>query len=324
MSTRFTRREAIKALGAASALGAIGVHPSAAQDQASRTRRRVLRVAHLTDIHVEPERNAPVGLASCLRHVQSLKDKPELILFGGDAVMDSFEADDARTKVQWDLWKKIFKDECSLPVQACIGNHDIWGGNKAKSRTTGDEPNYGKKRAMENFAIAERYRSFESPRGEWHFIVLDSAQVDGDGYKAVLDEPQFEWLASDLKSVDPKTPVLVLSHIPIVSATVIVGAADQPRSEWNISGSLLHLDAIRLKNLFNAHPNVKLCLSGHVHLVDRVDYNGVSYLCNGAVSGAWWKGKNKECSEGYAVIDLFDDGTFEHQYITYGWQAAPA
>jgi hypothetical protein len=54
--------------------------------------------------------------------------------------------------------------------------------------------------------------------------------------------------------------------------------------------------------------------------VDRAEYNGVTYICDGAVCGAWWKGNHAECDEGYGVFDLFDDGTFAHRYITYGWQ----
>ena len=41
----------------------------------------------------------------------------------------------------------------------------------------------------------------------------------------------------------------------------------------------------------------------------------------GAVSGAWWKGPKDRCAEGYGLFDLFDDGTFKHQYVPYGWQA---
>jgi 3',5'-cyclic-AMP phosphodiesterase len=69
------------------------------------------------------------------------------------------------------------------------------------------------------------------------------------------------------------------------------------------------------------HPNVKLCLSGHTHLVDRLDYTGVSYFCNGAVSGAWWKGAWQGCEPGYALVNLYDDGSFEREYVVYGAKA---
>src|ERR1700679_2756651 len=52
-------------------------------------RKRLLRIAHLTDIHVQPQNPAPKAFAQALHDVQNMKDRPELILFGGDAVMDA-------------------------------------------------------------------------------------------------------------------------------------------------------------------------------------------------------------------------------------------
>ncbi len=79
----------------------------------------------------------------------------------------------------------------------------------------------------------------------------------------------------------------------------------------------MHLDAAAITDLFADNPNVKLCLSGHIHLRDVVQYNGVTYICNGAVSGNWWKGSYKQTQPGFGVIDLFEDGTFSHQYLPY-------
>jgi hypothetical protein len=100
-------------------------------------------------------------MIACLHHVQSLKDKPALILTGGDSVFDSYEADDARTTLQWNLWNAALKNENGIPVRSCIGNHDIWGINKLASKTTGAEPNHGKKRAVEMLHLPERYYSFD-------------------------------------------------------------------------------------------------------------------------------------------------------------------
>lgn len=305
-------------MGAAALLGGLPIRAHA--QTPTPARKRSIRIAHLTDIHVQPERKADQGMIACLHHVQRLRDKPDLILTGGDSIMDSFESTDSRTKLQWDIWHRNLKDECSLPVKSAIGNHDIWGWKKSRSKATGEEPNYGKKRATEMLRLDERYYSFD--QGGWHFIVLDSTQSDGgEGYRAFLDDEQFDWLRRNLQSTAAGTPVLVLSHIPIISASAILWSKRDNRGDFTIAGSLVHQDGIKIKDLFAKHRNVKLCLSGHLHHVDRVDYNGVTYLCNGAVSGNWWKGRHKDCDEGYAVIDLFDDGTFEHQYITYGWKA---
>lgn len=326
---KLSRRELLKSAAAAAvAAGVLGdaerlwaenVPAASVTGAVPSSRKRVLRLAHLTDIHVQPERHAKQGLAACLRHVQAQKDRPDLILSGGDTIMDGFEQTKERTQTQWTLLKQVLKEECRTPIEFCIGNHDIWGWHKERSKTTGDEPGYGKTWAMDEFGIAERFRSFD--RAGWHFVVLDSVFPKGNGYTARLDDAQFEWLAGDLAAVKKTTPVCVLSHIPIISASAYMLGSNEKSGNWSIPGSYVHIDARKIKDLFLKHPNVKVCLSGHLHLVDRVDYNGVSYLCNGAVSGNWWKGRHQECDEGYAMLNLFDDGTFEREYVAYGWQA---
>lgn len=321
MNNQFSRREALSAAGLAAAGLILPLPVSGAISSRffrAQAPRRSIRLAHLTDIHVQPELKADQGFAACLDHAQSLGDKPQLILTGGDSVMDCFDAGADRTKVQWDIWKKTLKDNCSIPVESSVGNHDVWGWNKAKSKTTGDEPLYGKKMAEEMFG-ANRYRSFD--KAGWHFVVLDSIFPSGESYLGKLDDEQFEWLAGDLASTNPKTPVLVLSHIPIVSVTAFFFSEKYKDNHHQVPGSWMHEDAYRLTALFSKHKNVKAALSGHMHLVDRCEYNGVTYLCDGAVCGNWWKGRHKECDEGYAMVDLFEDGTVAREYHTYGWKA---
>lgn len=323
MSEGITRRGVIKAAAGATAGAALwsGVGMAQVRGQADtvKPRRRVLRFAHLTDIHVKPERGAGDGMVAALHHAQSLDDPPELIFNGGDGIMDALGATKSRTQLQWDLWHSILKNECSLPVEHCIGNHDIWGWYQDKSETTGDEPMWGKAWALEGYGLDKPYRSFD--RAGWHFIVLDSVQLreGGGAYTAKLDDEQFEWLAEDLQKVDAATPIIVISHIPIVSVTPAFFRDYFKDNKTQVPGALLHTDMHRIKDLFYRHKNVRLCLSGHIHLVDRVEYLGVTYICGGAVSGAWWGGNWHECDEGYGVIDLYDDGGFGYQYVPYGW-----
>lgn len=323
------RRDLLAGLGGAAAigLGSAALGPASAEPPA---RRRAMRLAFITDVHLTAKGPAVQGFTACLRHLQNLEDKPHAIFCGGDAIMDGFAADYAQTKRQWELWQKVIKAECSLPLECCIGNHDIWGGNRTKSGTTGTEPLYGRKWAMNVFGIASPYRSFD--RAGWHFIFLDSTRILDDGagdpaklnygYAGQLDAEQLAWLADDLEKVPSQTPVCLVSHIPIVSvAAFFTGATGKEQlvreGNYVVPGSWMHLDARELKDLFAGHPNVKLCLSGHLHLEDRAQYNAVGYLCNGAVCGAWWKGPFRECREGYALVDLFDDGSFESRYLSY-------
>ncbi len=322
-TSRFpSRRDLLRYAGAAALLaGGQSTGLLAADTPRPAGGRRALRIAHLTDVHVQPERKAGEGLSACLHHIQE-QAKPELIIGTGDAIMDSMEADEARVKTQWDMWQRVWKSECSLPSEHCIGNHDVWGIHKAGSKTTGNEPLYGKQWVMSNNHWEKPYRSFD--RAGWHFIALDSITVLENGYSGKLDDEQFAWLSDDLGRVDARTPVLVFSHIPLLSAAAFYDGQHEKNGDWKVSGGIMHIDARRLKDLFKKHPNVKLCLSGHLHLVDRVDYLGVSYLCNGAVCAGWWKGNHQECESGYGVIDLYADGTFENQYVTYGWKHAEA
>ncbi len=281
-------------------------------------RQRALRLAHITDVHVQPERGAVEGMTTALHHVQGLDDPPQLLLNGGDAVMDTLAADAARTDLQWKLWHQVLQDECSLPLEHCIGNHDVWGWDKQPSGTTGSEDAWGKQRALDALNLKQRYRSFD--KAGWHFVILDSIFPDAeDAYIARLDDEQFTWFADDLAQCDANTPVVVVSHIPILSVAYIEFSRELAAKPSRRRGAK-HTDAKRIVDLFKQHPNVKLCISGHLHLLERLEYSGVTYICSGAVSGYWWKGDHATTDEGYSVIDLYKDGSFDQHYVAYGWK----
>ncbi len=282
----------------------------------NKTKKRSMRIAHLTDIHVQPERGAPKGLETCLDHVQSQKDKPDFIFTGGDLIMDSLGATPERTESQWKVFNSVMKSNVDIPVEHTIGNHDVFGWNNPSSY----EPHakFGKIWALEQLELEKPYRSFD--RNGWHFIVLDSNFRQAKGYTANLDDEQFEWLKADLQSTPKTTPIMVVSHIPIIAICSFFDGDNEKTGNWVIPGAWMHIDARRIKDLFKLHSNVKLCVSGHEHLLDQVVYNGVTYFCNGAVCGGWWGGDYHECTYGYSMIDLFDDGTFENHYQPFGWK----
>ncbi len=314
------RREAIKSLmagGAAVTAGhglSLAGEPTAAEDP---TRKRTVRFAHLTDVHVYDQRNAAQGLATAIRHVHEQDDRPDFILSGGDAVYDALELPRAAVESQWALWKSVWKEHGSLPVRHCLGNHDVWGWNQAKSGTTGDEAGWGKQLALDQLELAQPYYTFDS--GGWRFFVLDSMTFDEQTvYRAELDPAQMSWLASELNSTPSATPVVIVSHIPILTVGAI-GFAPELRKQPHASKMLSHVDGYELLNLLETHPNVKLCLSGHTHLTETLSFGPIDFVNSGAVSGLWWKGHFRHTSEGYNLVDLFDDGTYTTRYVSYGW-----
>jgi Icc protein len=298
------RRTVLKSLGSLGLASALPVGNLLAATKP------VLRIAHLTDVHLNNDLGAPAKYVKCLHHVQELSPKVDLILNGGDVVFDMNKENLSTINEQWKLTHKIIKAECSLPMKYCLGNHDIWWNENSKNHTF-----YGKEYSMNQLQLTSPYYSFQ--KGGWKFIVLDSVHLDIDQtwYIGKLGDEQFDWLKKELEATDGKTPVLILSHIPILTATLMI--EDDIVNKWTMLGGDMHTDTSKIIKLFYQHPNVKLCLSGHIHLRDKVVYNNVTYICDGAVCGAWWKGNRRETAPGYGLIDLFADGTFQERYVNY-------
>src|ERR1700743_1313676 len=154
------RRDLLKQAGLLGILGTIPGIPGPAQQLAA-SQPRVLRFAHVTDVHVEPELHAAEGLAACLHHLQQQADQPAFIMSGGGCVFDSRKADKTGVELQWKLWHDVWQ-AYSLPIEHCIGNHDIWAMGEHQ------DPLYGKKYALDKMRLDRSYRSFN--RGGWHFI----------------------------------------------------------------------------------------------------------------------------------------------------------
>ncbi len=327
---RSTSRRGLLAAGVAAVGGAAARRVSASpslERVAAAGPNRVLRFAHPTDIHVQPERHGAEGMAAAFDHMMGSGDPPQMIITGGDLPMDTAYATEARTQLLWDLFNRTLAATvpASVRVEHVIGNHDIWGIDKAQSATTGNESLHGKAWFLKNFGYAKTYRSFDL--AGWHFILLDSMYMMDrfDGFRGRLDDAQFAWLARDLEATPKTTPVVVVSHMPIIAGAALFFAAPKPEDIESgfipYSGGLAHLDYYAITGLFRAHGNVKLCLAGHSHLADRVEYDGVTYASDGAVSGFKWTGPWHETREGYGLVDLYDDGTFQHRYVEFGWKA---
>ena len=298
------RRSVIKSLAGLAALPVLRINSTQTE------RKPVLRIAHLTDVHLKDKWDAPARFTRCLHHVQQ-QPGIDLILNGGDIVFDMNKENLDTINTEWKLWHSVIRSECSLPIHYVLGNHDIWWNENDKGQAL-----YGKQFASDQLQLASPYYSFT--KNGWKFILLDSVHLDIDGtwYIGKLGDIQFNWLENELNFTPADMPVCILSHIPLLTATPMVD--DQTTdNKWEVLGGDMHTDITRIISLFYKHPNVKLCLSGHIHLRDKVVYNNVTYLCDGAVSGAWWEGNKRETAPGYGLIDFYADGSFEEKYVNY-------
>ncbi|MBN8860836.1 MAG: metallophosphoesterase [Sphingobacteriales bacterium] len=271
------------------------------------SKKKVLTVAHITDVHIIESNNAPVRFKNILQQIVT-KHKPDFFLNTGDSISDATRDHVTRERViqQWSLWDDCLKVISGHEVYSCLGNHDIW--HKAPSV---NDDMFWERYAVKKLNMPARYYSFN--KNNWDFIVLDGNNRDGT-YS--LDEEQFDWLRKKLEDFPASSNVLVMSHYPVVGTTYQICGGSGMADDWK-----------KQKDLFYKHRDkVKICLSGHQHLADKTFYNGVQFCCNGAVCGRWWGkgnnesagiGYNRETPPGYAILKLYANGTAENEYYPH-------
>jgi 3',5'-cyclic AMP phosphodiesterase CpdA len=301
-----SRRELLAAAGA---VALPGILSTARADG----KKPVLRAAHVTDVHITPDRNAAQGVAAMFAHMFGRNDwRPDVVLNTGDAVMAvDGGVTGAKAAEQIALWKTAVK-ACPVPVVSCLGNHDVWGGKDPTDDITADKKGFGLMTGV--LGMPAPYYSVD--HGGWHVVSLNS-MCNWPKY-ATLSPEHLDWLKADLART--KLPTVVLSHVPILSVTSqVYGDACRKGNDNVVPGGWHHTDCWELTEVFRRNPHVKLCLSGHMHTCDRVEYRGVWYVCGGAVSGAWWGGSEYGFPPCYGRIDLFADGTLTYEFVDYGW-----
>jgi len=327
-ATRMTRRQL---LGSAAATTAACVMPASVlrADDSSPPRppRGALRVVHLTDWHLMNQRGADRGLHVALQH--ALAQEPIALL---DTMTHTMSRPLAEVREDMSFVESLF-DEVPGSIRCfhALGNHDVWGWDRDKSGATGEEPEYGKRWWAQRFGQGRTYG--RSRLGRWHVVTLDPIQPRGAGYFTALDDEQFAWLSEELPRIPERDPVLVLTHAPIVGVgTLLSDARIDPRHGWALGPGHILMDAWRLIELFSRYPNVRLSLSGHKHICDRIEFQGMTHICGGAVCGRWWQPTAPRrdpqtglvrpafADRGYGLLDLMPDGRFNYRYVVFPWE----
>lgn len=326
MSTRLDRRGFIKTTGLALAATAL---PAPTRMPGSHSAARSLRIAHFTDVHMDGSETAQSRFRRCLEKIS--KSRADLTVDTGDAIMDSLYAPKEAALAQWASYKQVLSEVLGDSVVHVLGNHDIWGWGfpeGIQNKLSETDPQFGKQLALDELGLESRYSSLD--KGGWRLILLDSmspaspnpTESLGIPYIGRLDDEQFNWLEQQM---DFDGPVCIFSHIPILSGCELFDGDNEVSGNWVVPGAWVHIDARRLRNLFMQrageypyNPRVT-CVSGHTHQLEVLDHLGVRYITNGSVCGDWWSedGHYLNTPRGYAIVDLFNDGTVESEYRTY-------
>ena len=306
------RRRVLGAIGSAigSAIGGAGLgaaSPAVAPARAGG--HQPFRFLFITDAHIEPELDAAHGTAMCFRKARAIGG--DFVIQGGDHVFDALGVGRARADQLLDLYDRT-QQSLALPIHHAIGNHDCFG-VYAKSGVDPTDPLYGKKFYQDHFGPL--YYSFDH-KGV-HVVVLDSIGITADrDYEGRVDAAQLGWLARDLASQARDTPILVVSHIPLVTAFACYDPATSAR-ETHHKDSVVN--APEVIALF-AGRRVIGVLQGHTHINETVLWRGVPFITGGAVSGNWWHGTHLGTPEGFTVVDV-RDGRLATRYETYGFRS---
>ena len=259
----------------------------------------------LTDCHIQPELDAAHGTDMAMRRARQIR--ADFAIQGGDHVFDALGVPATRANALYDLYAKTEQD-FGLKVHHTLGNHDVFGVFTA-SGVQPTDPEYGKKMFVDRFGPT--FYSFDH-KGH-HFIILDSIGITPDqNYEARIDPDQLAWLERDLKAQPTGTPIIVTTHIPLVTAlSSYTVQAPNAKSYGFVNGPA----AIKL---FEGH-NVLGVLQGHTHVNERVEWHGIPYITSGAVCGNWWKGTRMGTPEGFTVVSV-GNGKLTTRYETSGFK----
>ena len=299
-----TRRDFLAAAG----LAACGL-PACASWPVRGAAERTLRMVFFTDVHARTEWQTPVAMARAAAAINA--HEPDLVVAGGDLITDGFQSASAAVAPRWQAYLEMHR-ALDGRVEPVLGNHDLVAADPDDGSLSSLDP---RAEFRAHFGLASTYRSFDV--SGYHFVLLDSIVVSGDElrYHGRIDDAQLDWLARDLASVAPSTPIVVATHIPLLTSfyQATEGAtAAAPANRVVVNGR----DVLGLL----AGHNLLLVLQGHLHVEEMLRWRGATFITGGAVCGKWWRGAWHGTPEGFGVLSLRPDRV-DWRYVTYGWVA---
>jgi 3',5'-cyclic AMP phosphodiesterase CpdA len=258
-----------------------------------------------TDIHLQPEKRAEEGFKLAIDYAS--KFNPDFILTGGDLIMDACDVSYERADSLFNMYKRVI-DNINIPIYNTIGNHELYGIYK-KSNADPLHPEFNEK--MFEKRIGKSFYSFKH-KG-WKFIILNSIKASNNRYIGHIDSIQVKWIESELTLTDTATPIVIVSHIPFITAyKQKYEGATLPNDS-----SLVVANSKQVLNLFGKH-NLRLVLQGHLHIKEAILIDEVYFITAGAISGRWWNGPNRGTEEGFLNVTV-NGNDFDWKYVDYGW-----
>lgn len=262
----------------------------------------------ITDIHVQPEKNAIAGFQKAIDEINKLN--PEFVITGGDLIFDALGVGYERADSLFDIYTAM-TNKIKAPVYNTIGNHDVFGWYE-KSKVDRNHSQFGKK--MYENRLGKTYYSF-SHKGIKIFILDSIEELPEKGkYFGFINNEQIKWLKDELSNTDTTTLLIISTHIPLITTLSQIRGGSMVANERG----LVVENSKEVLDLFKKH-NLRLVLQGHLHYYEELNImNKIKFITGGAVSGRWWNGDNQGLQEGFVKIRIKGNEIYS-EYYDYGW-----
>ena len=268
-----------------------------------------IRLIFYTDVHARTEWETPRALSAAADAINGRN--ADMVIAGGDLITDGFDASAAEAAPRWDAYLKMHT-AIHADVYPTIGNHDLVGADPRDGSPPIADP---RSVYRDRMGLQRTFYAFNAVG--YHFIILDSIEVTGDDnrYRGLIWPEEIEWLKRDLAGVTRGTPIVMATHIPLLTSfySATQGAARAPKKNRVIVNN--H-DVLKL---FADH-NVVLVLQGHLHVREMIEWQNTTFIVGGAISAKWWRGPYYGAEEGFNILTLSNDRV-DWEYIDYGWNA---
>ena len=267
-----------------------------------------MRVLFFTDIHARVEWDTPEAMSSAAQQMND--QRADLALCGGDCITDGFQSSRAAVAHRWQAYCEHLRDQLSPRLLTIIGNHDFVGAIPED----GSEPEPDPRAAFrEELDIPRTFCASEA--AGYHIILLDSVQVTGDElkYRGYVDEAQLAWLRDELARVAPETPIVLATHVPLLTSFFQATAGHEqpaPRNRVVVNNR-------EVLDCFAKH-RLHLVLQGHLHVNEMLRWRGTTFITGGAVCGSWWRGRYHGTDAGFGVLTMRPDRV-DWEYKEIGW-----
>lgn len=300
-----SRRRFLSAAASAGALLAIG--PLGGATKAPKKSK--VRVVFYTDVHAMREWDVPLALERAADAINA--QQADLIVNAGDLVHGGFTSSEAAMAPRWDTYMAMH-NALRGDVYSAIGNHDLI----AVAPSDGTPPSKDPRATFRTrLGLNRTYYSFDALG--YHFMVLDAIQFKHNkfGYIGQVDALQMEWIQSDLSHLPKSKPIVLISHIPLLTAfyAATIGPTRSAPESHVVVNNIEVLDAFKQHNLI-------LVLQGHLHVNEWLRWRKTTFITGGAICGKWWQGPRMGTEEGFGVVTLYGDHV-EWEYVDYGWEA---